>query len=47
MVDFFAPNVWQMMIFLNPLRALIPKIPLSFFNEFGVRVTSGAQGTVN
>ena len=28
---FFAPNAWQMMSFLNPLDALIPKIPFSFF----------------
>ena len=25
------PNTWQMMTFLNPLDALIPKIPCSFF----------------
>ena len=24
---FFSPNIWQMMIFLHPLDALIPKIP--------------------
>ena len=28
---FFSPNAWQMMTFLNPLDALIPKIPFSFF----------------
>ena len=30
---FFPPNIWQMMTFLNPLDALIPKIPFSFFAE--------------
>ena len=34
MVKFFPPNIWQMMIFLNPLGALIPKIPFSFFCRF-------------
>ena len=34
------------MTFLDPLDALIPKIPFSFFAEFWVRVTSGAQGSV-
>ena len=29
--QFFTPNIWQMMIFLNPLDGLIPKIPFSFF----------------
>ena len=39
-------NPWQMMPFLNPLDALIPNIPFSFF--FGrVRVTSGARGAVS
>ena len=38
----FLPNTWQMTIFLNPLDALIPKIPFSFFASFWVRVTSGA-----
>ena len=33
--------------FLNPLDALIPKIPSSFFAEFWVRVTSGARGSVS
>ena len=36
-----------MMIFLNPLEMLIPKIPISFFAEFWVRVTSGARGSVS
>ena len=36
-----------MMIFLNPLDALIPKIPFSFFAEFGIRVTSGTLGSVS
>ena len=44
MVNFFPPNPWQMMTFLNPLDALIPKIPFSFFAEFGVLVTSGPGG---
>ena len=44
---FFSPNTWQMMVFLNPLDALIPKIPFSFFSEFWVRVTSGARGSVS
>ena len=35
----FSPNTWQMPTFLNPLGALIPKIPFSFFAEFFVRVT--------
>ena len=41
---FFPPNTWQMMTFLNPLEALIPKIPFSFFADFWVQVTSEAQG---
>ena len=41
---FFPPNTWQMMIFLNPLDALTPKIPFSLFAEFWVRVTSGDRG---
>ena len=36
-----------MIIFLNPLHALIPKIPFSFFAEFRVRATSGARGSVS
>ena len=36
--------MWQMMTFLNPLNAMIPKIPFSFFSDFWVWVTSGAQG---
>ena len=43
----FHPNPWQMMTFLNPLDALIPKTPFSFFAEFWVRVTSEAQGSVS
>ena len=47
-MDCFAPNPWQMMTFLNPLDALIPEIPFSFFfAEFSVRVTSGARGSVS
>ena len=42
MVDFFPPNIWQMMTFLNPLDALIPKIPFSFSPDFWVWVTSKA-----
>ena len=47
MVNFFSPNVWQMMTFLNPLDALIPKIPFSFFAFFWVWVTSEALGSVS
>ena len=36
-----------MMTFLNPLDALIPKIPFSFFAKFRVRATSGARGSVS
>ena len=35
-----------MIIFLNPLDTLIPKMPFSFFAEFWVRVTSGSRGSV-
>ena len=31
MVKFFSPNALQMMTFLDPLDALIPKVPFSFF----------------
>ena len=46
---FFPPNTWQMITFLNPLDVLIPKISfsISFFAEFGVRITSGAWGSVS
>ena len=44
--QFFSPNTWQM-TFLNPLDALIPKIPLSFFADFWVWVTSEARGSVS
>ena len=44
--QFFSPNTWQMMTFLNPLNALIPKIPFSFFADFWVWVTSEARGSV-
>ena len=48
MVNFFlSPNIWQMMTFLNPLDALIPKIPFSFFADFWVWVTSEAWGSVS
>ena len=33
-VNFVSPNTWQMMIFLKPLDALIPKIVFSLFAEF-------------
>ena len=33
--QFFSPNIWQMMTFLNPLDGLIPKIPFSFSPIFG------------
>ena len=41
----FSPNIWQMMTFLNPLDALIPKIPVSFFAGFWV--TSEARVSVS
>ena len=44
---FFSANIWQMMTFLNPLDALIPKIPFSFFSDFWVWVTSEAWGSVS
>ena len=44
MVNFFLPNTWQMMTFLNPLDMLIPKIPFSFFAELWVRFTSRPRG---
>ena len=47
MVKKFPPNPWQMMLFLNPLDALIPKIPFSFFAEFWVWVASEARGSVS
>ena len=31
MVKIFSPNTWQMILFLNPLDALIPTMPFSFF----------------
>ena len=34
------------MTFLNPLDALIPKIPFSFFVDFWVWVTSEGRGSV-
>ena len=43
-----APQkTWQLMTFLNPFNALIPKIPFSFFAEFQVWATSGARGSVS
>ena len=36
-----------MMTFRNPLDALIPKIPFSFFADFWVWVTSEAPGSVS
>ena len=44
---FFHQNPWQMMTFLNPLDALIPEIPFSFFADFWVWVTSEARGSVS
>ena len=35
------------MTFLNPLDALIPKIPFPFFADFWVWVTSEARGSVS
>ena len=45
--QFFSRNIWQMISFLNPLDALIPKIPFSFLADFWVRVTSEARGLVS
>ena len=45
--NFFSLNIWQTMIFLHPLDALIPKIPFSFFANFWVRVTSEARGSLS
>ena len=42
--NFSSPNIWQMTSFLNPLDALIPKIPFSFFADFWVWVTPEARG---
>ena len=44
---FFLPKAWQLMTFLNPLDALIPNIPFSFFAEFWVRFTSGPRRSVS
>ena len=44
----FSSNAQQMMAFLNPLDALIPEIPFSFFfAKFWARVTAGARGSVS
>ena len=37
-------NTWQMMTFLNPLDALIPKIPFSFMRNFGSGPPPGPGG---
>ena len=47
MVKFVSPNRWQMMTFLNPLNALIPKNPFSFCAGFWVWVTSEARRSVS
>ena len=39
---FFRQCTWQMMTFLSPVDALIPKIPSSFGATFWVPVTSKA-----
>ena len=45
MVKFFFHQIHgKMMTFLNPLDALIPKNPFSFFADFWVWVTSEAPG---
>ena len=44
MVTFFSPNTWQILTFLNPLNALIPKIPFSFFAEMGSGSPPGPGG---
>ena len=45
--QFFSPNLWPVMDFLNPLDALFRKIPFSFFADFWVWVTSEAWGSVS
>ena len=47
MVKCFPLNLWQLMNSWNPIDALIPQIPFSFFAELRVRVISGAQGSVS
>ena len=44
---FFTKYMEYMMIFLNPLNALILKIPFSCSADFLVLVTSRAQGSVS
>ena len=47
-IQFFSPNIWQMMTFLDPLDALIPKKShFHFLPIFGVWVTSEARGSVS
>ena len=45
-VNLFSPNPWQMSTFLNPLDALIPKIPFSFLflPNFGSGSPPGPRG---
>ena len=45
--EFFFTKYMAMMTFLNPLDALIPKIPFSSFADFWVWVTSEARGSVS
>ena len=48
MVNFvFTEYEYEMITCLNPLDALIPKIPFSLFADFWVWVTSEAQGSVS
>ena len=47
MVKKFSPILWQMMTCLNPLDALIRKVPFSLFAKFWVRVTSGVRRSVS
>ena len=47
MVKKNSPNTWQMMTFLNPLDALIPKILFSFFADFWDGVTPEARRSVS
>ena len=44
MVNFFPPNTWQIMTFLNPLDALIPKAPFSLLPRFGSGSPPGPRG---
>ena len=47
MGNFFSPNIWHMMTFLSPLKALTPKIPFSFLGHLCAWVTSKARGSIS